>query len=443
MINKKDTYVSWARVSTQSQAKTGFSLDVQEDAIQDFVDQKGGKIIKSFKVAETARRGKQRIEWEKFIAYLEENKAKITGVVFYSVDRAFRNLQDLALVDLFPEKLSVKVNYVLEGIGDDPASILNRDIRAVFASEFIRNLSRKTKDGLKKRAMNGLFTGKAPFGYENYKNDNGRSLIRTHSKNAQKVQRIYELYAYHNHSLDSLGVALFEESIFYKNTKPEFPRTTLEEILKNEAYIGKVLYNGIWYAGQQESLIDMITWNRIQERRGKKSVRHKSLLFAGNLIKWGECGRAVTGEIIRKPSGKFYIYYRCSGYTKHPDKKGARLTEIKLEKQMLVFFERLKLNNPKVKGLFISVLKAVYSSKLKTTQAGKKRLESDFETLENKQQLLLALYMSGDLVKEAFTVANSNIQKQMDTIDANRKVSNDSREEEFELAVKTFELCLK
>ena len=41
----------------------------------------------------------------------------------------------------------------------------------------------------------------------------GKGLIRVHPENGPKVSRVFELYAYHTHTLDSLQRALREEGV--------------------------------------------------------------------------------------------------------------------------------------------------------------------------------------------------------------------------------------
>ena len=62
--------------------------------------------------------------------------------------------------------------------------------------------------------QNGLFVGKAPFGYRNVRID-GRSLVEIDPEKAAKVKRIFELYAYHCHTLDSLLLAINAEGMTY------------------------------------------------------------------------------------------------------------------------------------------------------------------------------------------------------------------------------------
>ena len=47
-------FVAWASVSSARQKKEGFSLEDQEQRLNDFATRLGGNVIKLFKIAETA-----------------------------------------------------------------------------------------------------------------------------------------------------------------------------------------------------------------------------------------------------------------------------------------------------------------------------------------------------------------------------------------------------
>ena len=50
-------FVALARVSSREQEREGFSLEIQEDALQRYATQAGGQIIKLWKIAETVAEG--------------------------------------------------------------------------------------------------------------------------------------------------------------------------------------------------------------------------------------------------------------------------------------------------------------------------------------------------------------------------------------------------
>jgi len=60
-----------------------------------------------------------------------------------------------------------------------------------MATEYIRQLSTNTARGLRQKARQGDFPGKAPFGYIN---NPAIKKITVHQKNAKLVKKILEIY---------------------------------------------------------------------------------------------------------------------------------------------------------------------------------------------------------------------------------------------------------
>ena len=85
-------YVAPARISSREQEREGFSLDVREDALLRYASQHDGKILKLFRVAETATRPQERKTFKQRLAYSRKNAGRLTGVLVYEIDRAARNI---------------------------------------------------------------------------------------------------------------------------------------------------------------------------------------------------------------------------------------------------------------------------------------------------------------------------------------------------------------
>jgi hypothetical protein len=119
---------------------------------------------------------------------------------------------------------------------------------AAISQFYSDQLSIRTAEGVKRRVHCGLFAGHAPYGYENYR-ENGRGLIRVNEDEANNVKRIFELYAFHRHSLDTLATALQNEGRIYCASQHHFIRSKLYTILTDRAYLGEVSYRGEWLEG--------------------------------------------------------------------------------------------------------------------------------------------------------------------------------------------------
>ena len=103
-----------------------------------------------------------------------------------------------------------------------PAGRMMRRTLANMASFYTEQQSLDVKDGLHRRVQAGLFVGKAPYGYRNVRID-GKSLVELHPENAPKVKQLFELYARHLHTLDSLIDKMEELGLQYSEKRKRFP----------------------------------------------------------------------------------------------------------------------------------------------------------------------------------------------------------------------------
>ena len=292
-------YLALARVSSREQEREGFSLDVQADALQRYAEKNRGEIVKLYRIAETASKKDERKAFREMLQYARQNAHQIDGILFYKVDRAARNLFDYVELERLESEHGIEFISVTQPTENTPAGKMQRRILANMASFYTEQQSLDVREGLARRVQNGLFVSKAPYGYRNVRID-GRGLIELHPENAGKIRRIFELYAYFNLTLDTLGERLVKEGILFKKSCPTFSRSTLYKILTDRAYIGEVKHQGVWYPGQHEPIIDRATWNRVQSILGGKTYRCHEMTYAGELVRCGHCGHPITGEVKTK-----------------------------------------------------------------------------------------------------------------------------------------------
>jgi len=95
--NQSLRLLSVCRVSSSEQ-KEGYSLEMQDQANCEWAKRKGHTIADSIRYVETASKQKERQQFRKIIDKVR-NDCTIDGVVFHKVDRACRNLTDLAMIE--------------------------------------------------------------------------------------------------------------------------------------------------------------------------------------------------------------------------------------------------------------------------------------------------------------------------------------------------------
>jgi site-specific DNA recombinase len=416
-------FIALARVSSREQEQEGFSLDVQEAAFQKYVEKENGEIVRMYRIAETASKTEERKTFKELIQHGKDHASELDGILFYKVDRAARNLFDYVELERLESDYDLPFISVSQPTDNTPAGRMMRRTLANMGAFFTEQQSLDVREGIKRRVECGLPPNRAAFGYRNVRIE-GRSIIEVDSENGPKVQRIFELYAFHGLSIDALAKRLREEGVVYSSSRPQFSPSKLCAILNDRSYIGEVRHRGEWHPGQHEPLIDRQTWDRVQILLGQKVYRSHDMVYAGGLITCGYCGHPISGETKEKQTKRGlrqYIYYRCARYHcgDHPR---IRLKEQYLDDQIFAMFREMYPDAPAVRSWFILTLQ----KKIEDAHQGGARKLSELKRLhalvQGQQKELLNLRLTGAINDEQFLEKQGELrereQKYLDQLQA-------------------------
>ena len=150
-------------------------------------------------------------------------------------------------------------------------------IEVVSAKYYSDNLREEVIKGMREKAEQGIYPGRAPFGY---RNNRLTRTIEIHPENSNIVKRIFELYATGQHSLDTLRERIRTE--FGKTIN----RSYLHTILLNQVYIGILEWGAIQYRGSHERFISNQLFETVQaviHGHHKGKYRKHDIAFRGML----------------------------------------------------------------------------------------------------------------------------------------------------------------
>lgn len=436
----KRKYIGLARVSSREQEREGFSLDTQEQEIRRYVEKERGELVRIWRVAETATRSVERATFRELVDYAKAHAHELAGMVFAKIDRAARNLTDYVELERLESEYGIPFISVTQHFENTPTGRFGRRLTASSAAFFTEQMSVDIRKGQAKRAENGLPHGRPNYGYHLVRRE-GRNVLEPHPENAKKVQRMFQLYAYSNLSLDGVRQKLKEEGITFTEKQPKWHLGHLHTMLQNRFYIGEVKYNDQWFPGHHKPLIDRETWDRVQTMLGNKSQTVLNFTYGDGLIRCGHCGCAVLGEqIIKKKSQKKYRYYRCSQYRRAEGHPQDRVTEADLDQQVLAMFERLRLEDPAVRELFAKTLRAKTLEDRQEAKAAVGEATRQLNLLTNQKDRLTDMRMAGEIDADEFLERKTRMRDEEARLQLQLDKTNKNREEVVDLALRTLEL---
>jgi site-specific DNA recombinase len=283
--------IAYARVSSREQEREGYSIPAQRKLLSEYGRSRGFSTKHEFIDIESAK-NPGRKEFTKMLRLLETDDT-CRVVLVEKTDRLYRNRADALAFEALIEKRGVEIHLVKEGrvICKDSRSQdkFMHDIHVAVAKHYVENLKEEVKKGMREKAEQGIYPGRAPIGYRN--NPLTRA-IDVDPERAPMIRRIFELYATGAHSLITLRKAALNELGL------RLARSYFETILKNRFYRGYFVWQGVEYKGTHEPLISANLFDRVQDvfaGRNKPKHRKHAFAFAG-LLKCAHDGCTVTAE---------------------------------------------------------------------------------------------------------------------------------------------------
>ena len=258
----------YIRVSTEDQAREGFSLSEQEKRLKEFCDFKRYSIYKIYKDAGISAKNDKRPAYQEMMKDVREKKINV--IVALKLDRLTRSVYDI-------EKLMKTVNDYecdIDCMADESNTttsngrMVMRIMTSVSQNE-IEKCSERTKFGLAGAIKDGHIPNQTPLGF---KRDNKKLVPDPITKDI--IVRIYDLYL-EGKSYQKISNIFNKEKVLGKDNWRD---TTIYNIITNELYKGDFVHgkrtkHPTYYENVVEPIVSKETWNDCQEQK-QRNARH-------------------------------------------------------------------------------------------------------------------------------------------------------------------------
>ncbi len=177
----------------------------------------------------------------------------------------------------------------------------------------------------------------------------------------------------------------------------------------------------------------------MQTLLGGKVYKAHELTYAGELITCEHCGRPVTGEVvIKKQTGKEYIYYRCSRCTQ-PNHPRDRVREQDLDAQVLALFDQIKQPEP-VQQWFREALIGWSADNQSRSRTRATDIQSQLDDVRRQQDRLLNIHLAGTIDTASFSAKNTEFRDRVAALTLDLESTDRRKDERADLALTVFEL---
>ena len=299
----------YMRVSTEDQAREGFSLPEQKERLEAYCKFKGF-VIKDYytDAGISAKTGNYRPEFERLKEDIKSKK--INTIIALKQDRITRSIFDWEELMKFLEENDAYLDCVNDDINTTNANgkMVSRILMSVSQQE-IERTSERTKVGLAGAIKQGHIPHQAPLGY---KHENKKLVIDHLTKDV--VIRIFELY-HKGMSYQKISTLFNKEQVLGKTNWRD---SSIVAILENEIYKGDFVHgkrtkHPTYYENVVEPIVSKEMWEecQVQKKKNSKSYQRTLTYLFLQKLRCPKCNRILGGKATQKKNGNIYYYYYC------------------------------------------------------------------------------------------------------------------------------------
>lgn len=413
----------------------GKTLARHEKRLKDYANSIGIKINKFYREVVSGETISSRPVMQQLLTDVENGLW--TGVLVVEVERLARgNTLDQGIVSNAFQYSNTKIITPLKTY--DP----NNDYDEEYF-EFGLFMSRREYKKINQRLHSGILAsvneGKhvaaaAPYGYDKYKLEKQKGFsLKINENEAHMVKMIFNLYSSGN------GLEFICNKINNLGYKPrrstEFTKSTISHILTNPVYIGKIKYtdkattkkvvngnivrvnnknkNVIYVDGLHTPLIDLNTWNKVQNIRKGNLISRTKVDYSlknpmASILKCGICNKSLQ-RITYSDRNDVRI---CCRKCKQNIGSNIDFVEEKLLQSLKLLLEEYKIKLINNDDSDIEVLLKINKDSLSNN-------ENELEKLKQQLNKTYDLLEQDIYTKEIFLERSNLIKQQIGTINTN------------------------
>lgn len=398
----------YVRVSSDAQTEN-YSIPQQKKAIENYCTAKGWDLIKIYVDGGFSGANMERPALQELI----DNIKLYDLVLVFKLDRLSRKQKDtLTLIDLF-ESNNCKFASIQENFDTStPLGMAMVGILSTFAQLEREQIKERMALGRRGRTEKGLWRAgsNVPTGYDYI---DGHLVIR--EDEAIQIRKIFEL-ALKGWTINRIRQYMHAN---YTNRYSSWgQQSAVSTTLRNPLYIGMLpsKTDGANYQGEHEPIIDVDTFNRVQQLLDarlnsydpvlKHPFKAKHLLTG--LTFCGECGGRVSCVGTHK-----YSYYGCHKINRS-DPRTKALPKCKTPNYNTKILDKIIIDE---------VMKLAYDEKaIKAVIKPRKKVDHTkaLKSLEKQKSRLVDLYAVGGLNLDELTIKINTISDKIEQLKADK-----------------------
>lgn len=401
MIKKSVPYAIYARKSTEGEDRQVQSIDAQLFELKKIAKSEGLNVVEVFEESKSAKLPFQRPKFAQMLKMIE--KGEIKGILVWQLNRISRNPAESGMIQqlLQDGKIQKIRTYDRSYEPEDNAVIFS--VEASISNQFIMDLRKSVKRGIREKVRNGGISGPALEGYINVIDPVTKVKYITIDKvRFPLMRKVFDLYLTGHYTVPEIK-SFMDDWGYLTKPRPKggnrpMATANIYNALKNPRYAGQIpdpYEEGVMYKANFQPMITWDEYERVQKLLGVKGrtkyVSKKQFELKG-LVKCGECGCSITAErktkTLKDRTVKSYNYYHCTG--KRPCGQKGVVSESALFEQLNELLDQYEIT-PELYEWGLSAIKDIAKQEIEQRDDIQKVQFMTIEKIQKKLDHLLEL----------------------------------------------------
>jgi site-specific DNA recombinase len=401
--------ILYIRVSTDEQARLGYSLGHQELVLTKFCELREFEIAGVYREDHSAKNF-ERPEYKKLFKFCKANKKEINYVLITKWDRFSRNQRDaLQEIKSFSD-FGIEVNAAEQWI--DFSIPHNKMMLSIYLTipeidNDVRGIN--TRMGMRRSLKEGRWTGGAPFGYKNERDHLKKPILVANDK-SELVLEAFELFSSGLYDKEELRRMMNKKGLTL--SKSQFPK-----MLSNVLYVGRIFVpefkgeDAQVVQGLHEPIVPEDLFNKVQNLL-RPSQLQRTLYQKENddtplraLITCSKCGGKLTSS-ASKGRSRYYTYYHCrNGCTE-------RIPAEQAHEALLKYFDEVAVK-PEIEKLYLEVMKTIFSANESSRDHDISKLKENLVSAEKKLASLEEKYVLNEIERDSYAFMKPRFKEEI------------------------------